>query len=485
MLSLILPRWHLHKSRFAYALAAAGKRGSQRDAWRLWAYYRLGMFATAAGMECSGVDSRSLMAKSVSFAACGRRQEAKAVAFEMLRRPDHGPYLAVLADALAPYMPEFALQVLDGAAAPVSLRAALLLRTGRDDHARLLLDDAFATGKASLHPELHLYRSNAERTSPALQLSHLNAFLAAHDVPHLALRDIGRALSPYNLRSAVPVATSDGPLVSVLMTTYQTGIRADVAIRSVLEQSYRNIELIVVDDASQDNTPQVVQDWVKRDDRVKYIRLGRNGGTYVAKNIGLRHARGDFVTCHDSDDWSHPLKIERQVRPLLENARLVATTSHWIRMQDDGFYYARPVHPLMRINPSSPLFRRELVLSRAGIWDGVRTGADSEFLARLRLVFGRSAVRRVVQPLTLGSHRPDSLMTASSTGYSDTGISPQRLAYWEAWSHWHIETLRRRDKPRLPADIEAMAGNRPFAVPAEIAMLAPDVVACLESVDRY
>ncbi len=281
------------------------------------------------------------------------------------------------------------------------------------------------------------------------------------------------------------MATSDGPLVSVLMTTYQTGIRADVAIRSVLEQSYRNIELIVVDDASQDNTPQVVQDWVKRDDRVKYIRLGRNGGTYVAKNIGLRHARGDFVTCHDSDDWSHPLKIERQVRPLLENARLVATTSHWIRMQDDGFYYARPVHPLMRINPSSPLFRRELVLSRAGIWDGVRTGADSEFLARLRLVFGRSAVRRVVQPLTLGSHRPDSLMTASSTGYSDTGISPQRLAYWEAWSHWHIETLRRRDKPRLPADIEAMAGNRPFAVPAEIAMLAPDVVACLESVDRY
>lgn len=484
MLNRILPRWHLYKGRFAYALAAAGKCG-MGDASRLWAYYRLGMFATAAGMESRGVDSRSLMARAVSLAACGHPQEARAVTFEMLSRCEHRPYLAALAEALAPFMPELALRVLAEATGPVSLHAALLLRTGHVESARLVLEGALATAQACSQPELYLYRSNAERASPEVQLRHLNAFLAAHGVPGLILRDARIAPSPCNVKCAEPLTGSDGPLVSVLMTTYQTGIRADVAIRSVLEQTYGNIELIVVDDASQDNTTQIVQKWTKRDNRVKYIRLGRNGGTYVAKNIGLHHARGDFVTCHDSDDWSHPLKIERQVRPLLENARLVATTSHWIRMQDDGVYYARPVHPLMRINPSSPLFRRELVLSRAGIWDGVRTGADSEFLARLRLVFGRSAVRRVAQPLTLGSHRPDSLMTASSTGYSDTGISPQRLAYWEAWSHWHIETLRRRDKPRLPADIEAMVGNRPFAVPAEIAMLAPDVVACLESAERY
>ena len=215
---------------------------------------------------------------------------------------------------------------------------------------------------------------------------------------------------------------------------------------------------------------------------MRLLRLPTNGGT-LAKTMGLQLARGEFVTCHDSDDWSHPVKIERQVRPLLDNASLVATTSHWVRMQDDGMFYARPVHPLMRFNPSSPLFRREVVLKRMGAWDMVRTGADSEFHARLKLVFGKQAVKRIAQPLALGSHREGSLMTAGDTGYSDTGVSPQRLAYWQAWGAWHIDCLRKGVLPQLPLDLEVLSVSRPFVAPEEICVSEEQVRAAQAQVD--
>jgi len=107
-------------------------------------------------------------------------------------------------------------------------------------------------------------------------------------------------------------AAADGPLVSVLMTTFNTGERASAAIQSLLNQTYRNLEIVVVDDASQDDTPDLIATWARKDARVRLLRLPKNGGTFLAKNVGLTAARGDFVTCHDSDDWSHPLKIELQ-----------------------------------------------------------------------------------------------------------------------------------------------------------------------------
>lgn len=117
-----------------------------------------------------------------------------------------------------------------------------------------------------------------------------------------------------------------------------------------------------------------------------------------------------------------------------------------------------------------------------GAWDCVRTGADSEFYARLRLVFGKRAIKRVVQPLALGSHREGSLMTASDTGYSDTGISPQRLAYWEAWGAWHIDCLRQERLPHLPLDLTELAANRPFAAPEEICVSVQQVKAAQQEV---
>lgn len=479
MIRRTLFRWFCSRNRFAEALAWSKKNVSEpRSSSELYACYRLCLYETVANSRRSDDHWRGGLAVAVSLAACGRNAEATKLTRALVAQRRLGAHQVELAEALAPFAPELALELIQQVDAPSGLRAALLLRVGQADQAAGLLHEALAAGEARQQPALNLLLSNAAPGPAQQRLARMNAFLAAHALTPVALRDASLPPGQMNVKSVEQHRPVRGPLVSVLMTAFESSQRIGFAITSLLEQTYRDIEVIVVDDASSDDTGDVVRALAARDPRVVYIRLPCNVGTFVAKSIGLQHSSGDFVTCHDSDDWSHPMRIERQVRPLLENQRLVFTTSLWVRIQDDGTYYARPVHPLMRLNPASPMFRKNTVLERAGGWDAVRTGADSEFAARLKLVFGRGAMHRVAQPLTLGAHRPDSLMTATDTGYSPIGMSPTRLAYWEGWGHHHINELRAWRKPYVPVDLLA---ERRFAAPDAIVVPRRDIEMCLES----
>jgi glycosyltransferase involved in cell wall biosynthesis len=108
-----------------------------------------------------------------------------------------------------------------------------------------------------------------------------------------------------------------GPLVSCIIPTYNRAHIVGRAIRSVLNQTYKNIEVIVVDDGSQDNTQEAVLSI--KDERVRYIRLHRNFGVAFARNIGIANARGEFVAFLDSDDYFLPEKIEKQVELMLKD----------------------------------------------------------------------------------------------------------------------------------------------------------------------
>jgi len=468
--------WFFYKNRFALALSWLKAHTGLRTSREVYALYRLWLYKSVVNSRCADDHWRGGFAVAVSLAACGRDVEAAKLARDLVGQHKLGEQQVALADALAPFMPELALELIQQVDAPLALRAALLLQVGQQNKAADLLRKAADEGGARQQPALNLLLSNAAPGPAQQQLARLNDFFAAYALTPVALRDAWLPPGQMNIKSVELLQPTHGPLVSVLMTAFQSGQRIGFAVTSLLEQTYRDIEVIVVDDASSDDTGDVVQALAARDPRVVYIRLPCNVGTFVAKSIGLRHTSGEFVTCHDSDDWSHPMRIERQLRPLLENTRLVYTTSQWVRIQDDGVYYARQVHPLMRMNPASPLFRKDKVLALAGGWDAVRTGADSEFAARLKLVFGQGAMHRVAQPLTLGAHRPDSLMTAAATGYNTTGMSPIRLDYWEAWGHWHINELRAGRKPFLSTDLFA---ERRFAAPDSIVVPRQDIAACL------
>ncbi|NHC40740.1 glycosyltransferase [Bacillus sp. MM2020_1] len=116
--------------------------------------------------------------------------------------------------------------------------------------------------------------------------------------------------------------------VSVVMAVYNGEKFIQEAIDSILLQTYEHYELIIVNDASTDNTPKILDNITN--DRVQIIHLPSNQGAAEALNIGIDHAKGGWIAIHDADDISVPNRLERQVSHLLEHPELVALGS-WIK----------------------------------------------------------------------------------------------------------------------------------------------------------
>jgi len=102
--------------------------------------------------------------------------------------------------------------------------------------------------------------------------------------------------------------------VSVVIPTHNRASLLARAIRSVLGQTYQNLEVIVVDDGSTDGTREVVRSF--QDSRIDYLFCQKNRGSPAARNLGLRAARGKYIAFLDDDDEWKPHKLERQVRAL-------------------------------------------------------------------------------------------------------------------------------------------------------------------------
>jgi glycosyltransferase involved in cell wall biosynthesis len=109
------------------------------------------------------------------------------------------------------------------------------------------------------------------------------------------------------------------PLVTVVIPTYNRAHVIGRTIADVFNQTYKNLQLVIVDDGSTDNTTEVL---TKFDGRVEVVRQA-NGGAASARNRGIREARGEIIAFQDSDDEWHPTKIERQVRLLSKLGRTV------------------------------------------------------------------------------------------------------------------------------------------------------------------
>jgi len=112
------------------------------------------------------------------------------------------------------------------------------------------------------------------------------------------------------------------PVVSVVLPTYNRAQVLPPVIDSILSQDYRDLELIIIDDASTDNTAQLIREIQERDPRVRYVQLPVNRGVGFAREAGLRHARGRYVALADSDDIWLEGKLREQVQALDEHANV-------------------------------------------------------------------------------------------------------------------------------------------------------------------
>ncbi|EKO3873606.1 glycosyltransferase family 2 protein [Vibrio metschnikovii] len=227
-----------------------------------------------------------------------------------------------------------------------------------------------------------------------LKIDAINRCLSQHFIPPIYLYD--QDDQPYNLLtsscSGEKVFDANNK-VSILIATYNAEDTLPVTIRCLQEQTWQNIEIIILDDLSSDNTEAIVKKHIEKDDRIKYFKMSKNAGAYVARNYGLDVATGNYVTIHDADDWSHPIKIEKQVRYLIANEDVVGCTSQQARAYDDlTFSRWTGNGDLIITNTSSFMFKKEKVKNNVGYWDTVRFSADNEFIRRIKKAFGKESV---------------------------------------------------------------------------------------------
>lgn len=128
--------------------------------------------------------------------------------------------------------------------------------------------------------------------------------------------------------------------VSVVIPTYNRGHLITSALDSVLNQSYQNLEIIVVSDGSTDDTDNIIEKYQKSDSRVKYISYYPNKGGNYARNKGIKEAKGKYIAFLDDDDQWSPEKVELQMKKFKSNSEVgLVYTGVEIHYVDKGLSY--------------------------------------------------------------------------------------------------------------------------------------------------
>jgi len=311
-----------------------------------------------------------------------------------------------------------------------------------------------AANVAAVNPQL----SPSERN--CLRLNWLNKPLVSAGLAPLVLKN---PTEPMTLDNVAVCLAENRPRVepwkiSVLMSAYNAEDTIAYAIGSVLGQTWSNLELIIIDDGSDDGTWKVIKSFAMRDPRVRPVRHGQNRGAYAARNAALVQASGDFITVHDTDDWSHPEKLSVQALALLDGDE-VANATKQIRVHSDMRVYVKPDgSTILDCYPS--LMMPKTVLAELGAWDDCRMGADDELWKRLltRHKRNKMVVKEAV-PLSLHLYRDDSLTAQPDIGASSLYYGARRQ-YREAYRYWHHLEMGKA-KP----DFMMRPGERRFPMP--------------------
>lgn len=124
--------------------------------------------------------------------------------------------------------------------------------------------------------------------------------------------------------------------VSIITPSFNSSKFIEETINSVLNQTYSKWELIIIDDCSNDNTVNIINNFIKIDKRIKLLRLNENSGAGVARNLGIKNASGRYIAFLDSDDLWHPFKLEKQIKFMEHNDYPFSFTSYQI-IDEQGF----------------------------------------------------------------------------------------------------------------------------------------------------
>lgn len=165
-------------------------------------------------------------------------------------------------------------------------------------------------------------------------------------------------------------------LVSILIPTFNAEKSIKAAVESVQKQTYENWEMILVDDASTDETVKIIADFAQKDSRIKHYQLQTNSGNGFARNIALEKASGKYIAFLDADDLWFPEKLEKQIQFLKAN-NLSFTFSFYDCIDDNGNNLNR------RVQTPIPLTYKQLFFCN---YVGNLTAIyDADFFGKIKL----------------------------------------------------------------------------------------------------
>jgi hypothetical protein len=270
--------------------------------------------------------------------------------------------------------------------------------------------------------ERHLLWANYIRSrSEADYLKHLNLYLGNANIPF----DISLASSTDNILSRISFSAnrpldlpSSGPLVTVIIAAYNAASTINYAVTSILNQTYKNIEVLICDDGSQDNTRRLIKSF-SANPRVRIFETFANQGPYNIRNWLLSKANGEVITFHDSDDVALPNRIAAQLKQMIVDRNSVAM-GQWLRVRDNGHIVAFKDGTYQRNCLNSIMFT-PAIFEKYGPYRKVVCAADSEFYETLRGKIGQKNISILKQPLVLGLWGTNSLTRTSGLEADELG----------------------------------------------------------------
>lgn len=266
-----------------------------------------------------------------------------------------------------------------------------------------------------------------------------------------------RDAMPFDRMYCEAGARIDGPLVSVIVSCWKPGRALLTSVRSLLGQTWQSIEVIVVDDGSPAEYAPILEQVSKLDERVRVIRQPVNSGTYVARNKALQSATGTFVTFQDSDDWSHPRRIEIQLKFISENQDVIGVVGNLARATENLMLGVPGSSTIQEALPML-MFRRAQVVEKIGFYDCVRKSADREYIERMCAAFGTRVLSVGKAPLGVYRLSGDSLSRAE---FKPGWRHAARNIYKDAFDFWHGEIAAGRARGYRSPDLEGAAFPAP------------------------
>ena len=246
------------------------------------------------------------------------------------------------------------------------------------------------------------------------------------------------------------MSSASKPIITVVMTVYNGEPFLEEAVQSILGQTFSDFEFLIVDDASDDNSLEIVRGHAKKDDRIKIIANKKNIGLTRSLIHAIETAEGEYIARQDCDDISAPQRLEKQLAFLEQNPDYGAVGTHAVKIDESGRVIRKAIVPgpwmiikyLLRFRNcffhGSMMFSKADYILAGGYREFISAGQDYDFFLRL------SKVRKI-------RNLPEYLY---SWRRSETSISSSKTATQYKMGALALYGFRYNDPLNVPDDFE-------------------------------